>query len=171
MMVGVKNQKDPRDGLHHGGWMMKIICWCLLVIFMFFLPNEIVSFYGKLLSSLDRSRKFFLLVSSVPVFASHDNVSLCCFYTFYQTRSITQCNGSLLENWSIKHCNGSSPENWCIADAPSSHVALSFAIPSIRCFWVTSISKPIVLIMHERIWPWKQMPCALPSFFLVHFVS
>ncbi|XP_052181753.1 uncharacterized protein LOC127794576 [Diospyros lotus] len=45
LMVGVKNQKDPRDGLHHGGWMMKIICWCLLVIFMFFLPNEIISFY------------------------------------------------------------------------------------------------------------------------------
>lgn len=47
LMVGVKSQKDPRDGLHHGGWMMKIICWCLLVIFMFFLPNEIISFYGK----------------------------------------------------------------------------------------------------------------------------
>lgn len=47
LMVGVKNQRDPRDGLHHGGWMMKIICWCLLVIFMFFLPNEIINFYGK----------------------------------------------------------------------------------------------------------------------------
>ncbi|KAM0066273.1 putative serine incorporator/TMS membrane protein [Helianthus debilis subsp. tardiflorus] len=45
LMVGVKNQKDPRDSLHHGGWMMKIICWCLMVIFMFFLPNEIISFY------------------------------------------------------------------------------------------------------------------------------
>lgn len=50
LMVGVKNQKDPRDGLHHGGWMMKVICWCLLVIFMFFLPNEIISFYGKAFS-------------------------------------------------------------------------------------------------------------------------
>ena len=47
MMVGVKNQKDPRDSLHHGGWMGKVVCWCLLVIFMFFLPNEIVSFYGN----------------------------------------------------------------------------------------------------------------------------
>ncbi|CAN1343879.1 Probable serine incorporator [Linum perenne] len=45
MMVGVKSQKDPRDSLHHGGWMMKVICWFLLVIFMFFLPNEIISFY------------------------------------------------------------------------------------------------------------------------------
>ncbi|KAF3432520.1 hypothetical protein FNV43_RR27260 [Rhamnella rubrinervis] len=44
-MIGVKNQRDPRDSIHHGGWMMKIICWCLLVIFMFFLPNEIISFY------------------------------------------------------------------------------------------------------------------------------
>lgn len=77
MMVGVKNQKDPRDGLHHGGWMMKIICWCLLVIFMFFLPNEIVSFYGKLFSSLDWSRKIFLLFSSIPMLASHDKALLC----------------------------------------------------------------------------------------------
>lgn len=47
LMMGVKNQRDPRDSLHHGGWMVKIICWCLLVIFMFFLPNEIISFYGE----------------------------------------------------------------------------------------------------------------------------
>lgn len=52
MMIGVKNQKDPRDGIHHGGWMMKIICWCILVILMFFLPNEIISFYGKFHLSL-----------------------------------------------------------------------------------------------------------------------
>ncbi|GKD58021.1 probable serine incorporator [Tanacetum coccineum] len=26
IMVGVKNQKDPRDSIHHGGWMMKVIC-------------------------------------------------------------------------------------------------------------------------------------------------
>lgn len=45
LMIGVKNQKDPRDSMHHGGWMMKIICWCLMVIFMFFLPNGIISFY------------------------------------------------------------------------------------------------------------------------------
>lgn len=47
LMIGVKNQKDPRDSVHHGGWMMKVISWFLLVIFMFFLPNEIVSFYGE----------------------------------------------------------------------------------------------------------------------------
>ena len=46
-MMGIKNQKDPRDSVHHGGWMIKIICWCLLVILMFFVPNEIISFYGK----------------------------------------------------------------------------------------------------------------------------
>lgn len=46
-MIGVKSQKDPRDNMHHGGWMMKIICWCILVILMFFLPNEVISFYGK----------------------------------------------------------------------------------------------------------------------------
>lgn len=45
IMVGVKSQKDPRDGIHHGGWMMKVICWFILVILMFFLPNEFISFY------------------------------------------------------------------------------------------------------------------------------
>lgn len=48
LMVGVKNQKDPRDSLHHGGWMMKVICWFLLVIFMFFVPNEVISFYESI---------------------------------------------------------------------------------------------------------------------------
>ncbi|RZC61869.1 hypothetical protein C5167_023632 [Papaver somniferum] len=35
IMIGVKDQKDPRGRLHHGGWMMKVVSWCLLVIFMF----------------------------------------------------------------------------------------------------------------------------------------
>lgn len=62
LMIGVRSQKDPRDSLHHGGWMMKIICWCLLVIFMFFLPNEVIDLY-------ETSSKFgsglFLLVQVV----------------------------------------------------------------------------------------------------------
>ncbi|CAI9113825.1 OLC1v1014508C1 [Oldenlandia corymbosa var. corymbosa] len=45
MMIGVKNQRDPRDSVHHGGWMMKVICWFVLVILMFFVPNELISFY------------------------------------------------------------------------------------------------------------------------------
>ncbi|XXG58517.1 hypothetical protein AAC387_Pa04g0816 [Persea americana] len=45
IMIGIKDQKDPRDGLHHGGWMIKIISWCLVVLFMFFVPNGIISFY------------------------------------------------------------------------------------------------------------------------------
>ncbi|XP_010914044.1 uncharacterized protein [Elaeis guineensis] len=45
MMVGIKDQKDPRDRLHHGGWMAKIVCWFVLVILMFFVPNGLVSFY------------------------------------------------------------------------------------------------------------------------------
>lgn len=47
MMVGVKSQRDPRDSIHHGGWMVKVICWFLLVVLMFFIPNEIITFYGK----------------------------------------------------------------------------------------------------------------------------
>ncbi|KAM5578391.1 hypothetical protein ABKV19_008665 [Rosa sericea] len=48
-MIGVMSQKDPRDSIHHGRWMMKATCWFLLVIFsLFFIPNGIISFYGKM---------------------------------------------------------------------------------------------------------------------------
>lgn len=47
LMMGIKDQKDPRDRLHHGGWMAKIFCWCVVVILMFFVPNGLVSFYGE----------------------------------------------------------------------------------------------------------------------------
>lgn len=71
LMVGVKNQKDPRDSLHHGGWMMKVICWCLLVILMFFLPNEIISFYGKL-----------LLLSKSRILVCHQWVTISFIFSF-----------------------------------------------------------------------------------------
>ncbi|CDO98258.1 unnamed protein product [Coffea canephora] len=61
-MMGIKNQKDPRDSVHHGGWMIKIICWCLLVILMFFVPNEIISFYE---TTSKFGAGFFLLVQVV----------------------------------------------------------------------------------------------------------
>lgn len=47
-MMGVKNQSDPRDRLHHGGWTAKVFCWFVLVALMFFLPNRVISFYGEL---------------------------------------------------------------------------------------------------------------------------
>lgn len=72
-MIGVKNQKDPRDSLHHGGWMMKVICWCILVILMFFLPNGIISFYGKY-----DSLEFMLL---------HELSSTCCILSILMTLS------------------------------------------------------------------------------------
>ncbi|KAH9605345.1 hypothetical protein KSS87_014283 [Heliosperma pusillum] len=62
MMIGVKNQKDPRDGVHHGGWMMKVICWFLLVLLMFFVPNGIISFYE---ASSKFGAGFFLFVQVV----------------------------------------------------------------------------------------------------------
>ncbi|XP_062007804.1 uncharacterized protein LOC133724909 isoform X3 [Rosa rugosa] len=47
VMIGMMSQKDPRDSIHHGGWMMKATYWFLLVIFsLFFKPNGIISFYG-----------------------------------------------------------------------------------------------------------------------------
>jgi hypothetical protein len=27
LMAGIKDQKDPRDQIHHGGWMAKVFCW------------------------------------------------------------------------------------------------------------------------------------------------
>eukprot|EP00252_Welwitschia_mirabilis_P015271 TRINITY_DN33555_c0_g1_i1.p1 TRINITY_DN33555_c0_g1~~TRINITY_DN33555_c0_g1_i1.p1 ORF type:complete len:417 (-),score=61.18 TRINITY_DN33555_c0_g1_i1:267-1517(-) len=45
LMIGIKDQKDPRDSWHHGGWMAKIIAWCTLVVLMFFIPNGFISFY------------------------------------------------------------------------------------------------------------------------------
>ena len=47
MMIGVKDQKDWRDSVHHGGWIAKLIAWIILVILMFFLPNAVISVYGK----------------------------------------------------------------------------------------------------------------------------
>lgn len=47
VMIGVKDQNDRRDSWHHGGWPVKMIVWFLLVVLMFFVPNEIISVYGK----------------------------------------------------------------------------------------------------------------------------
>lgn len=52
LMIGIKDQKDPRDQLHHGGWMAKIVCWFIVVFLMFFVPNGIISFYGEHLQVL-----------------------------------------------------------------------------------------------------------------------
>ncbi|XP_039130984.1 probable serine incorporator [Dioscorea cayenensis subsp. rotundata] len=48
LMMGIKDQKDPRDRIHHGGWMAKIVCWCIIVFLMFFVPNGFVSFYESI---------------------------------------------------------------------------------------------------------------------------
>ncbi|MCO5608086.1 hypothetical protein L7F22_062292 [Adiantum nelumboides] len=46
LMIGVKDQKDWRDSVHHGGWTAKLIGWFLLSILMFFLPNGVITAYG-----------------------------------------------------------------------------------------------------------------------------
>ncbi|GJM87219.1 hypothetical protein PR202_ga03153 [Eleusine coracana subsp. coracana] len=48
IMAGIKDQKDPRDKIHHGGWMAKIFCWVVIVFLMFFVPNGVVSFYESI---------------------------------------------------------------------------------------------------------------------------
>lgn len=45
LMAGIKDQKDPRDQIHHGGWMAKVFCWFVIIVLMFFVPNGLVSFY------------------------------------------------------------------------------------------------------------------------------
>lgn len=47
MMIGVKDQNDRRDSWHHGGWIVKIVIWAVLIVLMFFLPNEIITIYGE----------------------------------------------------------------------------------------------------------------------------
>lgn len=46
IMIGVKDQNDRRDSWHHGGWIAKMVIWLLLVVLMFFLPNEVINVYG-----------------------------------------------------------------------------------------------------------------------------
>ncbi|XP_010693925.1 uncharacterized protein LOC104906806 [Beta vulgaris subsp. vulgaris] len=48
IMIGVKDQNDKRDSWHHGGWMVKMIIWILLIVLMFFMPNVVVDIYGIL---------------------------------------------------------------------------------------------------------------------------
>ncbi|KAK4587100.1 hypothetical protein RGQ29_024001 [Quercus rubra] len=48
IMIGVKDQNDKRDAWHHGGWIVKMVLWILLVVLMFFLPNVVISVYGTL---------------------------------------------------------------------------------------------------------------------------
>lgn len=62
VMIGVKDQKDPRDGWHHGGWMLKFIFWFLLIAFAFFLPNEVFPIYGGIARF---GSGFFLLIQMV----------------------------------------------------------------------------------------------------------
>lgn len=62
MMIGVKDQNDRRDAWHHGGWIVKIIVWAVLIVLMFFLPNVIISIY-ETLSKFGAG--FFLLVQVI----------------------------------------------------------------------------------------------------------
>lgn len=48
MMIGVKDQNDRRDSWHHGGWIVKMVIWLLLIVLMFFMPNAVVDIYGLL---------------------------------------------------------------------------------------------------------------------------
>lgn len=62
IMIGVKDQNDRRDSLHHGGWIAKFVVWSVLIVLMFFLPNEVIAIY-ETLSKFGSG--FFLLVQVV----------------------------------------------------------------------------------------------------------
>ncbi|KAJ3686911.1 hypothetical protein LUZ61_016075 [Rhynchospora tenuis] len=62
LMIGVKDQNDKRDGWHHGGWILKIVIWAVLIALMFFLPNIVITIY-ETLSKFGSG--FFLLVQVV----------------------------------------------------------------------------------------------------------
>lgn len=48
IMIGIKDQNDQRDSWQHGGWILKIVIWALLIILMFFVPNVIITIYGTI---------------------------------------------------------------------------------------------------------------------------
>lgn len=62
VMIRIKTQNDIRDGWHHGGWIVKMICWFVLVVLMFFLPNPVISVY-ETLSKFGSG--FFLLIQVI----------------------------------------------------------------------------------------------------------
>ncbi|CAI9118607.1 OLC1v1020199C1 [Oldenlandia corymbosa var. corymbosa] len=48
IMIGIKDQNDKRESIHHSGWPVKMMIWVLLVGLMFFLPNVVITVYGFL---------------------------------------------------------------------------------------------------------------------------
>lgn len=45
-LINVTDEKDVRDGWHHGGWMLKVILWLLFLVVSFLLPDAFVHAYG-----------------------------------------------------------------------------------------------------------------------------
>jgi hypothetical protein len=48
VLIGVKDQREQRDGWHHGGWMVKLCLWALLTLLAFLAPNSLIGAYGQL---------------------------------------------------------------------------------------------------------------------------
>ncbi|MCL7023862.1 hypothetical protein MKW94_014978 [Papaver nudicaule] len=46
IMIGVKDQNDKRYVVQHRGGTVKVVVWALLMALMFFVPDEIISFYA-----------------------------------------------------------------------------------------------------------------------------
>jgi hypothetical protein len=47
VLIGVKDQREQRDGWHHGGWMVKLCLWALLTLLAFLAPNSLIGAYGE----------------------------------------------------------------------------------------------------------------------------
>ena len=43
ILAGIKDQKDPADKLHHGGWMAQIFCWIIIIFLLFSVPNIVLA--------------------------------------------------------------------------------------------------------------------------------
>ena len=64
ILAGIKDQKDPADKLHHGGWMAQIFLWIIIIFLLFSVPNIVLA----------SSVKTFLAIVFFP-----DNVHLLYF--------------------------------------------------------------------------------------------
>jgi small-conductance mechanosensitive channel len=79
-MIGVKDQNDQRDAWHHGGWIAKFAVWAVLVILMFFVPNVVVTIYGKLLLLfISYIVKFICIAMLILFMLSPVSVDVCAF--------------------------------------------------------------------------------------------
>ncbi|CEJ00743.1 hypothetical protein RMCBS344292_14792 [Rhizopus microsporus] len=50
LLLGVRNSRQPRSSIQNGWWGPKVLCWMLLLVASFFIPNEFFRVWGNYFS-------------------------------------------------------------------------------------------------------------------------